>query len=55
MYDETKQQQLFAKFDGIKINDAPTNNTKKLNIAGEDVKRCETVFQNPVDNRRGQS
>ena len=55
MYDETKQQQLFAKFDGIKVDDAATENETKSNIAGEDVKRCETVFQNPVDNRRGQS
>ena len=43
MYDDTKQNSLFAKFEGIKIDDAATNNEKKLNIAGDDVKHCETV------------
>ena len=45
MYEKTKQNSLFAKFEGIKIDDAPTNNEKKLNIAGDDVKHCETVCQ----------
>jgi len=45
MYDEMKQQQLFEKFDGIKVDDAPASKEQKLNIAGEDVKRCETVCQ----------
>ena len=43
MYDDTKQNSLFAKFEGIKIDDAATNNEKKLHIAGDDVKHCETV------------
>jgi hypothetical protein len=43
MYDDTKQQSLFAKFDCIVIDDAATDNEKKLNIAGDDLRHCKTV------------
>ena len=45
MFDETKQQRFFAKFEGIVIEDAAIKEENKMNIAGEDDKHCENVCQ----------
>ena len=45
MYDEMKRQHLFAKFEGIVIDDAQIKDEQKSNIAGDDVRHFENICQ----------